>query len=36
MNKLSKKQDKLMKKWGDHFKAMYKDQDTGIGDDIDF
>ena len=34
--KLSKKQDKLMKKWGDHFKEMYKDQDSGIGDDIDF
>ncbi len=36
MQKLSKKQDKLMKKWGDHFKEMYKDQNSGIGDDIDF
>jgi hypothetical protein len=36
MQKLSKKQDKLMKKWKKHFKAMYKDQDAGIADDIDF
>ncbi len=36
MDELLEEHAALMKKWEDHFRALYKDQNTGIGDDIDF